>query len=102
MKIFSVVREPYSYKSHSPNKPDSGIIEELICIFFFRSFRWIFSLFGDFLWNFNFVGGCFAPIKLSNRIEEITLLPLWKKTIQNYSENHYLKLLKTIGTIHQC
>ena len=28
--------------------------------------------------------------------------PWRKKTIQNYSENHYLKLLKIIVTIHQC
>ena len=26
----------------------------------------------------------------------------WKTTIENYSENHYQKLLKTIITIHQC
>ena len=32
----------------------------------------------------------------------INVLTLWKKTIQNYSENHCLKLLKTIVTIHQC
>ena len=32
-------------------------------------------------------------------ILEVTLM---KKTIQNYSENHYSKLLKTIVTIHQC
>ena len=35
-------------------------------------------------------------------ISEIAKRPLWKKTIQNYSENHYLKLLTTIVTIHQC
>ena len=28
--------------------------------------------------------------------------PLRKKTLQNYSENHYLKLFKTVVAIHQC
>ena len=31
-----------------------------------------------------------------------TSSPYGKKTIQNYSENHYLKPLRTIVTIHQC
>ena len=51
-------------------------------------------------------------IKWMSRTASITLsrganisyteYPLGKKTIQNYSENYYLRLLKTIVTIHQC
>ena len=33
--------------------------------------------------------------------DAITALPT-EETIQNYSENHYSKLLKIIVTIHQC
>ena len=42
------------------------------------------------------------PFNGANSFQMISCQPLQEKTIQKYSENHYLKLLKTIESIHQC